>query len=151
MGPRMAVVVVKNAGQSQGFGRMSGDAGAFPVCEVNTLITPDRTTIQVRSSALGQVGIDRSSWKGLNTGRLEKAQVRCSYSLVDCTPWCSTDVMVDVNALRPPHVLKLCLWVIKGMLPVKYFHPTKPLFMSVEFHGHKVEVNLATLCFGVIP
>ena len=40
----------KHAGQSQGVGRMSGDAGAFPECVGNTLITPDRTTIHVRSS-----------------------------------------------------------------------------------------------------
>ena len=32
---------------------MSGDAGAFSECEVNTLIKPDRTTIQV--SGLGRV------------------------------------------------------------------------------------------------
>ena len=37
----------KNAGQSQVVGRMSG---AFPECVGNTLITPNRTTIQVRSS-----------------------------------------------------------------------------------------------------
>ena len=40
----------KRAGQSQVVGRMSGDAGAFPECMGNTLITPDRTTIQVRCS-----------------------------------------------------------------------------------------------------
>ena len=53
MGAWMEVLVVKQAGQSQRDGRMSGDAGAFPQCEVNTLITPDRTTIQVRSSGKG--------------------------------------------------------------------------------------------------
>ena len=42
--------VGKHAGQSQVVGRMSGDTGAFPECVGNTLITPDRTTIQVRSS-----------------------------------------------------------------------------------------------------
>ena len=40
----------RHAGQSQVVGRMSGDAGAFPECVGNTLITPDRTTIQVRCS-----------------------------------------------------------------------------------------------------
>ena len=30
------------------------------------MITPDRTTIQVRSSGLGRAGIGRSSWKGLS-------------------------------------------------------------------------------------
>ena len=44
------MVFGKHAGQSQVVGRMSGDAAAFPKCVWNTLITPDRTTIQVRSS-----------------------------------------------------------------------------------------------------
>ena len=44
------LVLTKHAGQSQVVGRMSGDAGAFPESVGNTLITPDRTTIQVRSS-----------------------------------------------------------------------------------------------------
>ena len=69
MGAGMEVVVGRHAGQIQGVGRMSGDAGSFPECEVNTLITPNRSTIQVRSSGYCRVGIDRSSWKGLNTGR----------------------------------------------------------------------------------
>ena len=46
----MELVLGKHAGQSQEVGRMSGDAGAFPECVGNALITPDRTTIQVRSS-----------------------------------------------------------------------------------------------------
>ena len=46
----MELVLGKHAGKSQVVGRMSGDAGAFPECVGNTLITPDRTTIQVRSS-----------------------------------------------------------------------------------------------------
>ena len=59
---------------------MSGDAEAFPECEVNTLITPDRTTIQVRRSGLGRVGIGWSSLKGLDMGRNEQAPVRCPCS-----------------------------------------------------------------------
>ena len=47
MGAGMELVLGKHAGQSQVVGRMSGDAGAFPECVGNT---PDRTTIQVRSS-----------------------------------------------------------------------------------------------------
>ena len=42
-------------------GRMSGVAEAYPECEVNTLITPDRTTIQVLISGYGRLGIGRSS------------------------------------------------------------------------------------------
>ena len=49
-GAGMELVLGKHAGQSQVVGRMSEDAGAFPECVGNTLTTPDRTTIQVRSS-----------------------------------------------------------------------------------------------------
>ena len=49
MGAGMELVLGKHT-QSQVIGRMSGDAGVFPECVGNTLITPDRTTIQVRSS-----------------------------------------------------------------------------------------------------
>ena len=47
MGAGMELVFGKNVGQSQVAGRMSGDAGAFQECMG---ITPDSTTIQVRSS-----------------------------------------------------------------------------------------------------
>ena len=50
MGAGMELMFGTHAGQSQVVGRMSEDAGAFPECVGNTLITPDRTTIQVRSS-----------------------------------------------------------------------------------------------------
>ena len=50
MGAGMELVLGNHAGQSQLVGRMSGDAAAFPDCVGNTLITPNRTTIQVRSS-----------------------------------------------------------------------------------------------------
>ena len=33
------------------------------------------------------------------------------------------------------HVLKPWLGVCRYMLPVRYFTPTMPLFVSVEFHG----------------
>ena len=56
MGAGMELVLGKHAGQSQVVGRMSEDAGALPECVWNTLITPDRTTIQVRSS--GYVGAE---------------------------------------------------------------------------------------------
>ena len=80
MGAGMEVVVGRHAGQSQGVDLMSGDAGALPVCEVNTLIIPDLTTIQVRSSGCDRVGIGWLSWKGLSTGLLEKAPDRCQCS-----------------------------------------------------------------------
>ena len=49
-GAGMEFVLGRHAGQSQVVGRMSGSVGAFSECVGNTLITPDRTTIQVRSS-----------------------------------------------------------------------------------------------------
>ena len=50
MGTRVEMMFGKHAGQRQWVGRMSGDAGAFPEYEVKTLITPDHTNVQVRSS-----------------------------------------------------------------------------------------------------
>ena len=47
MGTGMELVLGRHAGQSQVVGCMSGDTGAFQEC---VGITPDRTTIQVRSS-----------------------------------------------------------------------------------------------------
>ena len=49
-GAGMELLLGKHAGQSQVVGRMSGDAGAIKECVGNALITPDRATIQVRSS-----------------------------------------------------------------------------------------------------
>ena len=47
-------------------------------------------------------------------------------------------IVVDVKALRPPHVPKLWLAVSKGMLLVKYFCLTKPLFVPAKINGdHK--------------
>ena len=69
---------------------MSGDAGAFPKCEVNPLITPGRTTIQVRSSGYRRVEIGRSCWKGHSTGRHEKAPFRLASNLLAAlngAPW----------------------------------------------------------------
>ena len=63
-------------------------------------MTPDHTAFQVRSSRLCRAGIGRSSWEGFNTGRHEKAPVRCPYSRlaalngasqpIGCTSWCFT-------------------------------------------------------------
>ena len=64
-GAGMELVLGRHAGQSQVVGRMSGYAGAFSECVGNTLTTPDRTSIQVRSSRYGRAGIGRSSWNGL--------------------------------------------------------------------------------------
>ena len=50
MGTGMELMLGKHAVQSHLVGRMSGDAGAFPECAGNTLITPDRTTFHVRCS-----------------------------------------------------------------------------------------------------
>ena len=42
-------------------------------------------------------------------------------------------VVVEVNALGPPHVLKVCLWVDKAMFTVRYFRSNN-YFTSVKFH-----------------
>ena len=61
-------------------------------------------------------------------------------------------IVVGVKTSGSPHVLKLWLGVSKGMLLVKYFCLTKPLFVRVKFIGdHKGEVNLITLCFVLLP
>ena len=52
-------------------------------------------------------------------------------------------VVVEVEALGPPHVLILWLGVRKGMVPVKYFSPAKPLFVSAKFHGdHTADIKM---------
>ena len=43
----------------------------------HTLMTPDHTTIQVRSSGYGRVGVGRFSWKRLNARRHETTLIRC--------------------------------------------------------------------------
>ena len=50
VGAGMEVVDGKHARQNQRVGRMSGDAGALTDCEVNTLMIPDHTDFQLRSS-----------------------------------------------------------------------------------------------------
>ena len=59
-------------------------------------------------------------------------------------------IVVEVNISGQPSIIKLCLRVCMGMLPVKHIVPTN-LFVSDKCHRdhqtHKVEVNLATLSF----
>ena len=62
---------------------------------------------------------------------------------------------VEVKASGPPHVLRLQLWVCKGMLPVEYFRSTKPLFVPVDCNGDhntatKMRQNLANISVGDI-
>ena len=40
-------------------------------------------------------------------------------------------IMLEVIALGPSHVLKLLFWVDKGVIPVKYFHSNSVSF-SIE-------------------
>ena len=47
--------------KTKGVGRMWGDAGAHPVCQVKTLINPNHTPVPVRSSGYGGAGIGLSS------------------------------------------------------------------------------------------
>ena len=72
----------------------------------------------------------------------------------DSTPYI-IKIVVEVKALRPSHVLKLCLGVRKCMLPVKYFGTNKSTLcvskISLRSQGcHKDDVNLAILSFGHI-
>ena len=54
---------------------MSGDAGALSECEVKTLMTPDHTAFQLRSSGKGQTGIGRSSWKAISQDATRRLQL----------------------------------------------------------------------------
>ena len=48
-----------------------------------------------------------------------------------------------VNIVAEVKALGLRLWVIKGMIPVKYFCSTKPSFVPVKFHGdHKTATKI---------
>ena len=47
------------------------------IVQGDTMMTPDDTTIQVRSYGLRRLLDSRSFWKDLNTGSHEKAPVRC--------------------------------------------------------------------------
>ena len=61
----------------------------------------------------------------------------------DSFPLYFLKIVVEMKAFGPPHVLKLCLVLSKGMLPVKYFHSNKAFFVSVEFHlDHKTLTKL---------
>ena len=87
----MEVVEGMHVGLSQRIGRMSGDAGAFPECEVNTLMSPVHTATQVRVEpelvGLPGMALPRTPRKG--SGSL-------SMLLVGYTPRCSTDDVVLV-------------------------------------------------------
>ena len=100
----MEFVFGKHAGQSQVVGRMSGDAGAFPECVGNTLITPDRTTIQVRISWQGRVGIGRSSWKGLTRDATRRLRF-----VVHAAGWLHSMVLHGrIRSRRRIHMLSIC-------------------------------------------
>ena len=59
---------------------------------------------------------------------------RSSHSELVPTPH-FLNIVVEVKASGPPHVLELSLGVSKGMLPVKYFCSISPLFVSFRFNG----------------
>ena len=80
MGAGMELVLGTYAGQSQVVGRMSADAGAFPECVGNTLITPDRTTIHVEPELVGLPGKAYHGMPREGSGSL-------SMQPVGCTPW----------------------------------------------------------------
>ena len=47
-------------------------------------------------------------------------------------------IEVEVIVTGQPHVLRLCLGLIKGMLPIRCYRSTKPLFVSIKFNGDHV-------------
>ena len=47
------------------------------------------------------------------------------------------------ESLRTTTCPKTMIGASKGMLPVKYVTPTKPIFVSVEFHGYHKTVTSA--------
>ena len=66
------------------------------------------------------------------------------------------EILVEVNVSGPPHVLRLLLGVDKGILPVKYFCSTMPLFVLVEFNGEHMtayedEVKWPPSVWKVLP
>ena len=67
---------------------MSEDAGVFPECEVNTLITPDRTTVHVRD--LGRV---ESELVGLTAKVLARAATRRLRFVVHPAGWLHSVVL----------------------------------------------------------
>ena len=67
------------AGQSQGGWSHVGRFRSTSRVRGDTLITPDRA-FQVHDDWLGGAEIGRFSWEGINTGRHEKALVRCPCS-----------------------------------------------------------------------
>ena len=77
MGAGMEFVLDKHAGQSQVVGRMSRDAGAFPVCVGAVLgrVEPEL------------VGLPGKTYHGTPREGFGSS----SMQPVGCTPWCSTD------------------------------------------------------------
>ena len=61
-------------------GRMSGGARTHPEFQVNIPMTLDIIAFQVHSSGYSRAGIGWSYREDLNTGRHEKAPVRCQCS-----------------------------------------------------------------------
>ena len=63
------------------------------------------------------------------------------------------NIVIEVKASRPPHVLRVWLVVNKVTLPVKYFRSDRASFCVSQISwrsldGHEVEVTLATLSLG---
>ena len=84
----MEVAVGKHAGKSQGVGRASGDAEAFPECEVNTLIT--LIAPPSRRSALGRVELELV---GLHGKALTRDATRRLQFVVHAAGWQHSTVL----------------------------------------------------------
>ena len=77
MGAGMVVVDDMVRDKASGGWSHVGRCRSIPRVRGDTLMTPDRTALQLLCSGYGRAGIGRSSWKVLSTGRHEKAPVRC--------------------------------------------------------------------------
>ena len=83
----------------EGVGRMSGDAGALPVCEVKTDTTPDLHRLP---GALLRVGSSRnlSVFRGRSLhGTHREGSNSMFMQLIGCTPWCSMDALAAVYVI----------------------------------------------------
>ena len=77
----------------------------------DTLMTPDHTAFQVRSSGYGRAGVGPSSWEGLNTGRHEKALFGGLRSRLAVGVWYFTDAGVVASSLAVMHARAIMVTV----------------------------------------
>ena len=118
---------------------MSGDAGAFPECVGNTLITPDRPPS--RCAVLGRVEPELVGLPGkAKHGTPREGSGSLSMQPVGCTPWCSTDALAGVVGLKTFVIRTVCTGDTSNIdlvqklpvscVPAKTFSPNTSVIMS---------------------